>query len=90
MPSGQMRGVITHMEHSGKVYHLQVQLRIKGGRYHYTISKDNMERMRILYSNPKEDIWVFKNLSRKLYNRNRIDRYNTILGTNLCFQDRPR
>lgn len=87
-PDGEIRGKIKHIYPDGNSVSIDFKGSIARNNYLFMFSSPSRgENLKVLYNMGGEDMWVYDVHSQQMYHKMDVDRYDTILTTNLSFID---
>lgn len=87
-PKGLIKGKIKHVKPDGSEYSVKITGYISREDFLFKFSSlDRGEQLKVLYNLGGEDIWVYHVHSLKLFHKLGIDKYDSILATNVTYID---
>jgi len=87
-PEGILKGTFLHITPDGSTRRIELKGFISDSNFLFKMetSSRGVEE-KVLYTLKGEDIWMYNVLSRQLYHKMSVDRYDTIMNTNFYYVD---
>ncbi len=87
-PAGILKGTLLHIQPDGSTRRVQLKAFIQDSNYLFRLeSSSRGEEQKVLYTLNGEDIWVYNVLSRQLFHKMSIDKFDPLLNTNFSYMD---
>lgn len=87
-PAGILKGTLLHIQPNGSTRRIQLKAFIQDSNYLFRLETSSRgEEQKVLYTLNGEDIWVYNVLSRQLFHKMSIDKFDSLLNTNFFYID---
>ncbi len=87
-PEGILKGTLLHITPDGSTRRIELKGYIRDSNFLFKMETSSRgEEQKVLYTLSGEDIWMYNVLSRQLYHKMSVDRYDTIMNTNFYYVD---
>ena len=87
-PEGILKGALLHITPDGSTRRIELKGFISDSNFLFMMETSSRgEEQKVLYTLSGEDIWMYNVLSRQLYHKMSVDRYDPIMNTNFYYVD---
>lgn len=87
-PEGILKGAFLHITPDGATRRIELKGFISDSNFLFKMETSARgEEQKVLYTLSGEDIWMYNVLSRQLYHKMSVDRYDPIMNTNFYYVD---
>ncbi|SRR6056297_3522693 len=87
-PEGILKGAFLHITPDGATRRIELKGFISDSNFLFKMETSSRgEEQKVLYTLSGEDIWMYNVLSRQLYHKMSVDRYDPIMNTNFYYVD---